>query len=326
MMLKVDYEHVSRELLRTLRGRRSQAAFSRRLGYRSNVCYLWESGRNQPTAAVALQAASRSGRDLDGALSMFLRSAPAFLQGQDLASREGVVAFLANLRGTMGLGQLAERCGRSRFAVARWLKGSAEPRLPDFLRLIEAASLRLLDFLSELVDLTKLPSLTKPWQQLEAARRLLSGTPWASAVLLLLETEPYRALSKHKAGWIAQRLGISESIEEECLRLLAESGQIQLRKGTWHVAEMQSIDLRSEPDAGRRLKAWWARLGLERIEKGGDGLFSYNVFAVSQADYERLCDMQRAYYRALRAAIASSSPAERVVATNIAMFPLDRTV
>jgi hypothetical protein len=234
----------------------------------------------------------------------------------------GVARLLADLRGSIPIGDLAARCGRNRFAVARWLKGQTEPRLPDFLRLVEATSLRVLDLLAELVDLARLPAAAEAWARLEAARRLVTQTPWATAVLLALETEAYRALPAHQPGWLAAALGISEEIERECLDLLAETGQIRWRDGRWQLERVQTIDTRSDPGAGQRLKAWWAQVGLDRLRAGAPGSFSYNVFTVSAEDYKRLTEMHQQYYRALRAAVAASAPAERVVVANLQLFPL----
>ena len=52
-MTSLDFERLSRELLVALRGQRSQVQWSRRLGYRSNVAYAWESGRRWPNAAAS---------------------------------------------------------------------------------------------------------------------------------------------------------------------------------------------------------------------------------------------------------------------------------
>ncbi len=324
-MLNIDFESLSREFLRALRGRRSQVAFSRRLRYRSNVAYLWEAGRNYPTAAVSLEAVERTGGNVRAAIAGFYRSTPSFLTRFDPSAAASVAEFLADLRGQTPIGLIAKRAGRSRFAVSRWLRGQTEPRLPDFFRLVEATSLRLLDFLDQLVDVSKLPSVADAWTRLVSARQLLTQTPWATAVLLVLETDGYRSLDEHKPGWIAARLGLELEVETECLERLAESGQIELRERLWQPGEVQSIDTRSRPEVGRQLKSWWTRLGIARLEAGCDGVFSYNVFTVSNADYERLCEMQRSYYRALRAAISESAPAERVVVTNLAMFPLEGT-
>ena len=49
-------ELAARQLLRALRGKRSQVAFSRRLGYRGNPIADWEAGRRTPTAQEMLRA------------------------------------------------------------------------------------------------------------------------------------------------------------------------------------------------------------------------------------------------------------------------------
>src|SRR5688572_16704514 len=118
---------MSSELLRAIRGRRSQVAFSRRLRYRSNIAYLWESGRNFPTAATMFRAAERCGRDVRAALARFYRAPPDWLADVDLGSAAGVARLLTDLRGSTPIGDLAALCGRDRFAVSRWLKGQAEP-------------------------------------------------------------------------------------------------------------------------------------------------------------------------------------------------------
>src|SRR5690606_13340891 len=146
--LMLDYEQLAREWIRALRGRRSQTAFSRRLNCRTNVVYTWEAGRRFPSASKALWAAERAGIDMRSAIGRFYRTPPDWLATGDVHSPAAVARLLEDLRGRTSIQELSERTSRSRFAVSRWLKASAEPRLPDFSRLIEATTLRLLDFLS----------------------------------------------------------------------------------------------------------------------------------------------------------------------------------
>src|SRR5688572_27455473 len=65
--MELDFEVIASELLRELRGRRSQRAFSRRLGYRTNIAYRWETARCFPTAAETLRIAARVGLDVKAA-------------------------------------------------------------------------------------------------------------------------------------------------------------------------------------------------------------------------------------------------------------------
>jgi DNA-binding phage protein len=319
----LDYEALASELLRALRGKRSQIAWSRRLGSRGNVAYSWESGRRFPTAARSFWAMGRAGHDARAALGSFYRTPPAWLGEVALDTRAGVVQLLADLRGHVPIAELALRTGKSRFSVSRWLSGDAEPRLPDFLRLVEAMSLRLLDFVHALVDAQHLPSVRQAWEELSRARRAAYEMPWSHAVLRALELDPYRALAAHEPGWIARRLGISLDEEARCLEMLEHTGQIARSDGRFTVAAVQTVDTRQNPEAGRRLKLWWSRVALERLEHDEAGLFSYNLFTVSHADYQRLRELHLAYFRQLRSIVASSAPAERVVLANVQLFGLD---
>src|SRR5688572_13348783 len=129
---------IAADLVRALRGRRSQAELSRRLGYRSNIVQRWEPGRCWPTASAFLRACQRTRPELARCYERFFQRKPAFLDGNEPFSAATVAAFLRELRGKTPIATLAERTGYNRYSVGRWLNGSAQPRLPEFLRLIEA--------------------------------------------------------------------------------------------------------------------------------------------------------------------------------------------
>jgi hypothetical protein len=74
--------------------------------------------------------------------------------------------------------------------------------------------------------------------------------------------------------------------------------------------------------SGTALKEFWSEIALRRLREGGPGLWSYNVFTVSEEDLHRLEEMQRAHYRAIRALVAESSPADRVVLVTLQLVPL----
>lgn len=308
----MDFERLAAELLRGLRGKRSQQALCRRLGAKSNVVHQWERGHSFPTASRTLQVAARVGVDVPGAFREFYRTPPRWLDSTDPTSPSGVAAFLDDLRGSTSVIELSRYSGKSRFAVARFLSGDAEPRLPDFLRMIEASSLRVLDFIEQLVDPRLLPSARATWERLSIARRLAYDEPWSQAVLRALELSSYAALPAHVVGWIATRIGITPEEEERCLKLLADTEQIVWRDERWHIENVMALDTRRDPDAARRLRAWWLRRGAARIEAGDRGLM-YNLLGVSSADLERLRELQKAYLTEVRAIVARSEPVEHVV-------------
>jgi len=138
-----------------------------------------------------------------------------------------------------------------------------------------------------------------------------------------MQTEDYLELEEHQEGWISRRLGIPLEMESECMSLLKTSGRVRSEGKRLRVIPIQSIDTRSDPAAGRRLREWWARVGLQYIEEQRPGIFSFNVFSVSDKDYLRLQEMHRSYYRNMRSVIAVSSPEQRVVVANVQLFALD---
>ncbi|HMI92410.1 MAG TPA: DUF4423 domain-containing protein [Polyangiales bacterium] len=322
----MEYERIAAELLRALRGKRSQEAFARRLGVRSHAIYTWESARNFPTAARALWAAERSGIDVAAALARFYTRAPTWLAEIDPSTPAGVARLLDDLRGGSSIVAVARATERSRFAVARWLKGEAQPRLPEFLRLIEGTSLRLLDFLACLVDPESLPSVARAYRDLEATRRAAYDAPWSHAVLRALELHDYRALPAHDPGWLAARLGLAAEEEARSLDLLLRSGQVILDgSGRYAPTRVSTVDTRRDPEAARRLRVFWSRAAAERIEHAGESqqiTAAYNLFGISHADLQRLRELQRAYFRQMRAIIAESDPVETVVLANMQLIEL----
>jgi DNA-binding phage protein len=316
--LDMNHGRLAQEFLRALRGKRSQARWSRRMGYRTNVAYMWEAGRSFPTASVALEGAQRAGIDVRAAFERFYRVAPEWLaQTNEVTSPAAVSALLEDLRAGRKVASLARGMGRSRFAVSRFLQGKTEPRLPDFFALIDAFSLRLLDFVGAFVDPERLPEARLAWRRLEAARRAAYEAPWTQAVLRALELSAYRALPRHRAGWLAQRLGIAKREERRALALLSESGQIALHAGRYVPAETLSVDTRRDPQAAQRLRRFWAEAGLAHAERDPGAVLSYNLGTIAERDLERVHELHRRYFAELRALIAQSEPAEAILLANV---------
>ncbi|MGE0786010.1 MAG: DUF4423 domain-containing protein [Sandaracinaceae bacterium] len=321
-MWAFDAEALSSELIRALRGGRSQPALSRRLGYASNVLYTWESGRRWPTGSQAFRLIAKTGHDPRAPWSRFAIE----LGDADPTTREGLVELLTRVRGTTRVATVAERCGVSRFAASRWLRGQAEPRLPELLTLIEALTLRLADFIAALVDPAELPTLRDHWRAIGIRRQVAFTHPWSQAILRALETTEYRRSrgGRAHAPWLADHLGIAPETVTEALSALSDAGLITHDAGRW-VTEPIAIDTSiATAEARRDLKAHWASVGRERLLAGADGLFSWSVFAVSQADYERVRELHVAYMHSLRQIVDESSPSEVVAMVNVQLFRLDR--
>jgi DNA-binding Lrp family transcriptional regulator/DNA-binding transcriptional regulator YiaG len=303
-------ETVCSELVRALRGRRSCAQLSRRLGYRSNIVRRWEAGECWPTASTFLEACTQLRPSTATLFPTFFQRTPEWLDLSRPFTPESVAAFLRQLRGKTPIGVLAERTLTNRYTLGRWLSGKAHPSFPDFLRVVEAASRRSLDLVATICDPGELPSLAPLWTRLQNARESAYSEPWSHAVLRALELEGRPA--RREAAWLSQRLGISEAEIKRNLTVLSESGQIQRSQGQWALDRVIAVDTSRDVHRSKTLKAAWTEVALGRLRQGSPGSFGYSVFAVSHADLERLRELHLEYIRAMQSLIASSSPAECV--------------
>ena len=313
-------DEVAAQLLRALRGTRSQVAFSRRLKYRSNVAADWEQGRRFPTAGELLRAASLVGVDVPEAVARFHPAAAAAFALDD----DGIARWLEALRGTAPIQDVAARAGLSRHAVGRWLSGQTRPRAPDLLRLVDALTGRTQDLVAELVDINQIPALAERIRRARASRRVGIEAPWSLPVMLALETSAYAALEAHDSGWLARLLGLDRARVDGCLALLEEAGVIVMEGRHYKIGGALTIDTRAHPEASRVLKRHWLMVGMDRIgAPREDDILGYNLFALSRADLQRIAALQRQFYREVRGIVAASEPSEVLALMNLQLVTWD---
>lgn len=314
----MSWDLTASQFLRAIRGRRSQAAFSKRLGYGSNVACDWEAGRRSPTAAQTLHHCRRLGLPVLAAFEAFQPAcASSLLKGNSFV----VGPWLEALRGSTSMVVLAERTGYSRHAIARWLSGRAEPRLPAFLHLVEAITGRVSDLVQALVPIEQVPALFAAHQRRAAAKRVALDHPWTEAVLRIIETKNYQAAPKHEPGHIAHRLGITPEQEAEALHSLEQAGILTLNDGRYGNAQPLTVDTSASPEDLRRLKSHWTSVCLQRLTAPlPDDWLGYNVLSTSEADIERIRDILRKAFREVRAIAANSEPVETVALLNLQLI------
>jgi transcriptional regulator with XRE-family HTH domain len=300
---------VAAALIRALRGKRSQAGLSKRLGYRSNIVQRWETAQCWPTAARFFSLCRRVGVDLDTVLARFHSPRPAWVDEIQLTSPAGVARWLRELKGKTPIGAVADAAHVSRFRVARWLKGEAQPRLPELLMMVDVSSGRLVDFVATLTDPAGVPPLAREHAMLQRAREAAYRHPWSQAVLRALELpQPKRGQS----AWLAQTLGI-EVREVTCaLEVLEQSGQVTKCAGRYVAEPLRHINTSADPAQARALKRAWAEAAVSRLASGQPGMFGYALFAASREDLRTLRELQLQYTRQMQSLIAQSTSNECV--------------
>jgi hypothetical protein len=127
-------------------------------------------------------------------------------------------------------------------------------------------------------------------------------------------------------GIVASAIGVSEAEAERLLAELREARLIRRREGKWTPARVLTVDTRARPEGDRSLKLHWAQVGVERLRASpirAGSFYSFNLCALSNADLDRVRRLHLEYYERVRAIVATSRTAERVVLLNHQLIPLD---
>ncbi len=307
---ELDFERLAAELVRSVRGDLSQAELSRRFGYRSSIVTRWETGTAFPGAARFLSSLARLRPERAPYVDAFFGRSLATFSGVDPVSRAGVAAFLRELRGKTPVLSIARDSGFNRYSVSRWLSGQSEPRLPEFLSLVEVLSRRLLDFLACVSDPRQINSVVAAWKRLELTRALAYDMPWSHAVLRALELDD--SGRQHQKAWLAERLGLSVGEVSGALQALVRTGQVAKSGGRFRLERVVSVDTGRDRRRAHGLKLAWSRTALERMQAGAPGHYGYTLFSASKADLRRLRELHLEYVRAMQYVIAASQPGECV--------------
>jgi transcriptional regulator with XRE-family HTH domain len=262
------------------------------------------------------------GRDVPRAIAMFLGDA-----GLGRAVQEPDVTGLLNaVRGGASIVSISAKVGADRTTVARWLRGTTEPSLPLLLAFVDATTHRLVDFVAVFVDPEKVPTVREAARTLQVQRNLAFEEPLSHAVMRALELDVYCRLSQHRAGVVANVLGIDVSEETRVLRRLADARLIRKVGRRWAPTDVTLVDTRASPSRNMELKAYWATFALQRLRRhtgpAERNLFSYNLFAISRSGLEEIRQLHIEYYERVRAVVAASSESDCVVLMNQQLLDL----
>ncbi len=306
------------ELVRATRGHRTQQSLSRALGYRSNALFAWESGRDVPGARKFFRMALTTGRRPLDILGAFGRGVPSHCP----TTAEGLAEYLRVLAGNRKNQELARLLGKDRYVVGRWMRGTTDIPLAEFLEFVDVCTLSSLDFVACVVDPRQVPCIADAYLRIEGARQAARELPWSHAIVHMVGLPEYEALTRHPPGWFASRLGISTGDEQRCLDLLVQMGRLRVVDGRYQCTEDLSIDMRRDPEVTRKLASFWMARGAERVLEPNVGRFAFNTFGISRRDFERLKELQSRYFAELRAIVAASERAELVAVATFQLFPL----
>ncbi len=295
---------LNNELLKALRGRRSQNQINRKLGFTYNQVSRWETGQKRILWQDFIKLAKSCGCNLQKVFySTFLY----------LGDVKDPLAIIKHLTGSAKVAHIAGLAGVSRFKAARWLKKKTEPTLDEILSLMTET--KRVIFISNMVDMKMMPSLSKAYNKYLAMKELLLRFPVASGVYCCFELGQYRNQEKHVHGLVARMTGITKSEEKEIIELLVKAGKIIRRNGKYfHLEPFLTRDAGGDFLSGLVSKLYWSKRAIEYMEKLSEpdfhSLFQYQVFNIGQQAYEKIIERASFFEKEVLSIIANHHEAK----------------
>lgn len=318
-MSELDPASVVREVVRALRGTRSQVQLSRRLGYRSNVVYRWEAGLRIPTAVEVLRVAERVGLDPAGVFRSYdERLAADAERAGPPGDREHLRAWLEAMRGGRTLAEVAARSGLSRPVVQRLFAGATEVPADHWLRLVDTLDERVVDLVGALVPLEAVPALGPRRRAIAAQREQTFRLRWTEAVLAALEV--HGDAPEDPVTAIAGRLSRPEPEVREIVEALVRTGGLLWVDGRPRVPPNRRVHTGVDRERHLDLARFWARTAAEL--EGPPIARGYLVVSMAEADLPALFELHRRLH-VDTVELVARSPAERVVVVSVQTAALD---
>lgn len=289
-----DTQDIIKQILKAIRGKRSQLALSRKLGFNYNQVYRWEKGlvRISWKEFVALCRGCKA--RVDEAFSA------TYL---NMSDAEDSASLVAALIGDHKLRDVAERSGYSRFLLSRWRAGKTTPSLEQVLDLWQIFDGRLIDFFSHLGIINELPSLNQMRQRQAAFNKLLNEFPYTGMILWILEAKAAKLALPQAAAMTAKALRVTTAEVSELLERLLSIGIIKVHKGHYSIVPSQISTLSLDSSTAKNIRRFWLQRALVALEsyktppQKGDPLFGYLEFNVNRQQLELIHNKYFDFYQ-----------------------------
>jgi transcriptional regulator with XRE-family HTH domain len=275
----MDIEAVRSQLLKSLRGDRSQNYLSRKLGYRFNQVYRWETGHTKIPWPSFVRLCQICKIDLGATLKNTL----GFVEKPERCD-----LLVKNITAPASQSYMSKKVGVSRFVLSHWISGRTTPSLDDILRLVDKVTFALVEFVGGIAKIDTIPALRKDFEKREARKRILVRYPFLEAALACLELVDYQRLKKHQEGFISDRIGISLEEEKKLLSELKQVGTLLFKEGrfVFNESALENFDIRGDFQAVKGIKKYYIERATNKLLKASENsrkdLFIYYTFSVDE--------------------------------------------
>lgn len=263
--MKTNFNKLEKELLRAIRGNRSQNQLNHKLGYNFNRIAKWESGAQKIPWSNFVDLCLTCRVGLPAALKRTF-----LIKRHEIKNEQKVVKLII---GDSPLEDIAKNLKTSKYSISSLFTGKTSPKLNTILQLINSKSEGLLyAFISELVDTKDIASIKHLRDSFETEINFFSKNPIAMGITHAMLTNGYKNLKKHKIGFIASLLNISVKEEQFLIKKLEENQIIINKNGKYILNEESGLFFIDTEGA-----IYWSEQCVERL-KDRNKRSKYDIF------------------------------------------------
>jgi len=301
----MNYSIVITELLRALRGKRSQVGLSRRLRFRFNQIYRWESGQTKIGWTDFVRLTEVVKVDLGKIIRM--------LRVFDHHPSEHV-KLVESMIGSRKIVQIARDMKCSTSVLSRWLNGRTTPSLEQMLRLMQATDQSVIQFLDAISPIEdSFPSLREKHQALKRRIEFFHCFPDATLVIRLMETDEYRRLTRYERGWFARRLKIPIAEEKTIIETLVRLELVEMCANKPVPIVTEHIRTISTYEQRRKTDKYWQQMGAKVLDISDRptifSSFGYWAFSCSEEARKKVREAEHAFYQTVGNIVNTDQPA-----------------
>jgi|GEM_PF-3467194 len=287
---QLNFKALIKELLKRLRGERSQEVLNRKFGFTFNQIYRWESG----VTKMSWNEFTQFCHYLDIPLEKITTSLITGLPEEAPISSPNLIR---QLLGNMGIEKFATRYKLSRKAVSKWLSGDSTPNLEQVLFLFHNHAGQLVKWLDKLVGSEHLPSMKQTILRLRIREAVTYKYPEVSLILNYLQTKPFLTQTHYRPGALAKKFGLTVEQEEEIMQGLLQSGTIVPHKESFRVGRYDVFRINATPEQMALRYTRYLQLFQEALKRGElkspPNYFYHMVFPGNQKQLTQLKNFLR---------------------------------
>lgn len=315
---EIDFKVLARELLRSVRGRRSQDQINRRLGFNFNRVSRWETGRAEISWPDFVHICKSCRVSVSDAMHKTYSTA---VEAEDSAA---VIRFF---KGSLKISAFATHLGVSRFTVHRWLSGETLPTLSQMLMIVHQMTATLTLFVDKLLPGSSPPALLHLTRHEQSLREVIFSHPYVLAALACFELDEFKRMQTWSRGILVQKLRISQHEEDQLIERLTKIKQLRRRGEMLEVADMR-IDIRNDFAGKNQLRQYWTRKALDMLlairETTKVSQFGFFTYAASEEARENIREAYLKFYQEVTSILDADSGPKTVIQTaNFQILDLD---